>query len=173
MEEKEFSVGVVVGTHGLRGDLKVRPLTAESGGLFDARRVTLVTQRGETRIVEPVRVAAHKQFILLALKGYDHISKVEHLVGADVRMALEDLPQLEEDASYWYQLEGMTVIDRQRGELGVLKSLIETAAHDIYIVEGPYGEIMIPAVKAMVERIDEQQRCMYVSLPDELIGLNG
>nr|WP_320048519.1 ribosome maturation factor RimM [uncultured Desulfuromonas sp.] len=168
-----FHVGTIIGTHGLRGDLKIRPLTSGSRALVGASRIELVC-RDQHRVVADVQKSSwHKQFVLLVLKGFEHINKVESFVGAEVYMAYDELPDLEEDSLYWHQLEGLQVVDKQVGLLGVLTSLLETGGHDVYVVQGPHGEVMFPAVDALIDSIDLEQGIMHVDLPEGLVEVNG
>jgi len=165
-----FAVGAVVGVHGLRGDLKVRPLTADSDALTYASRLLLVDRKGNELSVVPLRVAPHKGNQLLRLRGMEHIDAVEGLVGREVRMRYEDLPKLADDEYYWHQLQGLQVVDRQRGTLGRLDDLLATGAHDVYVVNGRFGEVLIPAVGRFVLAIDLDAGIMSVDLPEGLVA---
>ncbi len=164
-----FSLGVVTGTHGLRGDLKVKPLSDGSDSLPSAERVFLRLP-GKTPVeYRPTRVAPHKGVFLLRLAGHDRIEAVEPLVGAEVLIPLAELPELDEREYYWFELEGLQVIDRTHGVLGQLEDLFTTAAHDIYVVRGPRGEVLIPAVDQFIGRIDLEAGTMEVDLPEGLV----
>lgn len=168
-ENNLFCLGVVTGTHGLRGDLKVKPLSDNSDSLLAAKQVFLRAPGKALVGHRPARVVTHKAGYLLRLTGYEKIEAAEVLVGAEVLMRFEDLPDLDETEHYWFELEGLQVIDRNRGALGRLEDLFTTAAHDIYVVRGPLGEVLIPAVDAFIGRIDLEAGTMEVDLPDGLI----
>jgi len=165
-----FAVGAIVAVHGLRGDLKVRPLTADSDALVSATRLLLVDRKGHELPVVPLRVTAHKGNYLLRLRGMEHIDTVESLVGREVRMLYEDLPKLADDEYYWHQLQGLRVVDRRRGELGRLDDLLATGAHDVYVVNGRFGEVLIPAVGRFVLDVDPDAGVMTVDLPEGLVA---
>lgn len=167
--EELFQTGVVSGTHGLRGDLKVRPLSAGSSSLLGAPLVFLRVADGEVRSYRPLRAVMHKGLVLLRLQGLESLEAVQSLVGAEVLMRYADLEEPEDEEFYWFQLQGMTVVDRSRGELGTLQDLLTTAAHDIYVVHGPYGEVLIPAVAQFVVEVDLEGRQMIVELPAGLV----
>jgi len=167
-----FKAGVVIGTHGLRGDLKVRPVNTGSTGLENATRVVLRSADGSEAGFEPVRVVPYKGGYLLRLRGRERIEQVEGLVGDEVWMPLDDLGDLPAGENYWHQLEGLEVVDARLGSLGTLDQLFTTAAHDIYVVNGPYGEVLIPAVETFVVEIDLERRRMDVALPDGLVSTN-
>jgi len=172
-EDSLVEAGTITGTHGLRGDLKIRPNTNGSQVLLGAESVTLHCSDGRKLTIDVVKTSLHKQIILLTLEGYDHINKVEGLLGAKVFMAYEQFPELEEGSHYWHQLQGLQVVDSQLGDLGTLTSVLETNGHDVYVTEGVHGEVMFPAVEAFIDEIDLEQGQMRVTLPDGLIELNG
>lgn len=168
-QKELFQQGMVVGTHGLRGDLKVRPLSADSTSLADATEVVLRFPDGREESCRPVRAVPHKGGWLLRLEGREDLETAQGMVGCDVLLTLEDLPELAEDEFYWHQLEGLRVIDEAHGELGTVTDLFSTAAHDIYVVEGPFGEVLIPAVGRFVLEIDLAAGLMKVDLPEGLV----
>lgn len=168
-ESEIFQVGVVTATHGLRGDLKVRPLSPDSDSLLNAELVFLARPGEEPREFVPVRATRHKNSILLRLEGLDHISKVEGLVKSQVFMRFSDLQELPEDEYYWHELEGMRVTDRRCGDLGTVREMFTTAAHDVLVVQGPHGEVLIPLVDEMVVGVDQQERHIEVDLPEGLV----
>lgn len=162
-------LGVVTGTHGLRGDLKVRPQAPDAHALLKAKRIFLRRSGDSAVAFRPVRALAHKGFLLVRLEGMDNIDAVQPLVGAEVLVRRADMAQPPEGEAYWLDMQGMTVSDRTYGELGTLDELFSTAAHDIYVVHGRYGEVLIPAVEAFVVKVDTVNRLMLVDLPDGLV----
>ncbi|HXV20573.1 MAG TPA: ribosome maturation factor RimM [Desulfuromonadales bacterium] len=162
-------LGVVTGTHGLRGDLKVHPITDEPSALLAAREVCLRGRQGELIPCRVAAVKAHKGSVLLRLQGFENIDAAQTMVGCEVLMPRGELPALTDDEFYWFELEGLSVVDRRRGNLGVLEEMFSTAAHDIYVVRGRYGEVLIPAVKEFIVEIDRDGRRMLVDLPDGLV----
>ncbi len=167
--ESLLDVGKIVGTHGLRGDLKVRLHSGDPEVLLAADQVTLRLPSGEQLAATPVRQSVHKGQVLLRLQGFENLNLVEQMVGGQVLLPEDQLPELDEDEYYWAQLKGLQVVDRQRGPIGELHQMFTTAAHDTYVVTGVYGEVLIPAVAQFVLEIDLEKRIMNVDLPDGLI----
>jgi 16S rRNA processing protein RimM len=164
-----LEVGAVIGTHGLRGDLKIRPLPTGDLALPGARTVYLRDSEGHLVRYETVRSSLHKQNILLRLAGLDTLTAVEPLVGCSVWMARIDLPELDDRHFYWFDLEGLEVIDRRLGVLGRVVGMFATPAHDILEVDGPSGEILIPAVEPFLVEVDREAGQLHVDLPDGLV----
>jgi len=165
-------LGAITGTHGLRGDLKVRPATVESSALLEAREVFVRDPAGAVSVRTVSRAKEHKGNILLQLAGLDDINAVQPLLGGEVLMRRADLPPLAEEEFYWFELEGMAVVDRRCGDLGRIEEVFSTAAHDIFVVRGRFGEVLIPAVAEFVVEIDQEARCMTVDLPEGLVPEN-
>ncbi len=50
--------------------------------------------------------------------------------------------------------------------------MFTTSAHDTWVVEGAYGEVMIPVVAEFVLAIDIEQKLIEVDLPEGLIEVD-
>ena len=163
-----FPAGVVIGVHGLRGDLKVRPLSGESTSLASVKEVTLRgTNKSSQHQVQ--KAARHKGNLLIRLEGVTSVERAEEFIGCDVLISHDDLGELPEDEFYWFQLEGLRVDDCRHGDLGKIVEIFTTPAHDILVVRGPRGEVLIPVVDAFIRKIDEDAKIMHVDLPDGLV----
>ncbi len=170
MTETLLEIGNIVGTHGLRGDLKVRLKSGNPDFLLTTKQISLRLATEEVLLLDVIRQVLHKGQVLLRLRGYESINLAEQLVGGHVLMAESSLPSLSDDEYYWGQLEGLQVVDRERGDIGRLQNLITTAAHDTYVVKGRFGEILIPAVHQFVSDVDLDAGVMHVDLPEGLIA---
>ncbi|HMB17155.1 MAG TPA: ribosome maturation factor RimM [Pelovirga sp.] len=162
-------VADVVGTHGLRGDLKVRAHSGDPSVLLTVAEVQLETPIGRAVVASVCRQTPHKGVVLLRFKGFDTIELAESLVGCKVKIPESALPELDDDEYYWEELAGLQVTDPHYGDLGRLVRMFTTAAHDTYVVEGRYGEVLIPAVKEFIVAIDLEQRIVEVDLPAGLV----
>lgn len=162
-------VGDVVGTHGLRGDLKVKSHSGDLSALLTVQEVILDPAVGPAFTARISRQILHKKMVLMRLTDYESIALAEPLIGSKVMLPESSLPELDEDEYYWSKLSGSRVSDRRFGDLGHLVSMFTTAAHDTYVVEGPYGEVLIPAVKTFILSIDLDQKVIEVDLPAGLV----
>lgn len=163
-------LGVAIGTHGLRGDLKVRGEDPDFSVLPELDEIYL-QQPGKALL--PCRIVARswaRGNLLLKLAGFDSVESVQDLVGAAVLVDRDTLPALPDGEYYWHQLRGLRAVDRQEGELGTIDSLFTTAAHDIYVVHGRFGEVLIPAVPQFIAEIDLAGGRMLFDLPEGLVA---
>lgn len=162
-------MGKIVGTHGVRGTLKVYSY-AEDPAVFAAGLRLRVEPPGSKKPQEVVLISAspHKQVLLMAVEGIDTRDQAEALVGALVQMPRAALPALEEDEFYWFDIIGLHVVDTARGPLGKVEAIMPTGANDVYVVREGDTETLVPAVEAVIVEIDLERRQMTVTLPDGL-----
>jgi 16S rRNA processing protein RimM len=164
-----MAVAVVAGTHGLRGDLKLRPLPTAAAALPRLRELFLQAADGSLALHRILQCKPHKQHLLVRLAGLESLEVIQPLVGQAVLARRSDLPALPPDKHYWHDLDGLEVIDRRRGPLGRVVGLFATAAHDILTVEGGRGEILIPFIPPFVVHTDLSASALQVDLPDGLV----
>lgn len=168
-----LEVGVVIGIHGLRGDMKVRPLPTGALALPKALEVSFSDGEGQLVAYRVVRSSPHKQNFLLRLAGLESLAAVEPLVGKSVFMTQVDLPRLPDDQFYWTDIDGFDVVDQRLGLLGQIVGMFTTPAHDILEVDGPRGEILIPAIEPFVVACNRANGQLHVNLPDGLVPDSG
>lgn len=159
-------VGEVLRTQGVQGELKVYPLTHDPHRFKDLREVIL-QGKGISKILTVQGVRITSDFVYLILDGIDGRDIAETYRGFEVRVARENVPPLPE-GWYYFELEGLQVYEGEK-YLGELTRVLETGANDVYLVQGPVGEICIPALKSVVLKVDIPGKKMLVSLPPGLI----
>jgi len=100
--------------------------------------------------------------VLMQFTGVNSPQDVSALTHLDVRVPRDWLPEPAEDEHFVQDLLGMEVIDELRGSLGTIKRVFTTGANDVWVVGGPHGEELIPAIKQVVLEVDETARTIRV-----------
>lgn len=160
-------LAVVVGTHGLRGDLKIKSHLGDQAALQAASCCCLRRQQTVSDCLRIRRTVPAKGWLQISLDGVDRVEQAEALIGAEVLIDPAALRRTDGEL-FWFELKGLRVVDAARGPIGQLADMFETAAHAIYVVEGPYGEILIPVIPAFVGAADLEQGQLAVDVPDGL-----
>jgi len=159
-----FRVGVIAGTHGLRGEVKVFPTTDEPARFLDLEKVILDTGRDE-RTLKIRSVKFFKKFVILGFEGMDRIEDVEKLKGSELLINREDAIPLEEGEYFIPDLLGLKVVTDDGRELGVIKDVIETGANNVYDVQNEDGaRILIPAIPQCILEVRLEEGDMTVHL---------
>jgi len=110
----------------------------------------------------------HKQIILLSLKGITTISQAEPLIGSELFISKANLPKLEDETYYWFDIRGLSVFTINDEYIGRVESIIPTGSNDVFVVKGGDKEILIPGIESVVLSIDINKKIMTVDLPDGL-----
>jgi 16S rRNA processing protein RimM len=147
--QKEFlEAGKVVGTHGIKGELRVEPWCDSADYLATFK--TLYWENGRTPVsVTSARV--HKSLVLMKLEGVDSATQGDLLRGKVLYLARKDA-KLPKGRYFIQDLIGMKVCDADTGRVyGELKEVFQTGANDVYRIAGPDGkEYLFPAVDEMI-----------------------
>ncbi|SNC75058.1 16S rRNA processing protein RimM [Hymenobacter gelipurpurascens] len=120
--------------------------------------------------VEKVQPQAENR-VLFKLKGIDRVEEAEPLRNAKLWRPLTELPKLEEDQFYFHDVIGYTVVDEQLGELGLVETFYELPQQDLLAMRYQGKEVLIPVVDELIVRADQQERKLYVTLPEGLLDV--
>ncbi len=163
-EPRYLLVGRVLRPHGVRGELRVEMLTD-----YPERIATLDTVYvgASYQPYKPLGVRVHKGAMLLTLDGCADRDAAEALRGQPMHIDWEDAVPLEEGEYYHSQLVGLRVELEDGTPLGELVEVFEApGANDVYVVHGPRGEVLLPAIEDVIRSIDfEAQRMVIHPLP--------
>ncbi len=149
-------MGRVAAPYGVRGWIKVLPLTAEAETLLGYGQ-WWVRRRGGARWQEHALESGrqHGATLLAQLSGLLDREAAAALTGADVGVARAALPATKENEYYWSELAGLTVVNRQGVVLGAVREVAEFGAHPVLRVDGADGtQRLIPFVEAYVDGVD-------------------
>jgi 16S rRNA processing protein RimM len=146
-------LGRVVKPYGLRGEVKMACF-ADSWGPFRAlSRVWVGPSEGPFQPLRLERAREQERAVVLKLAGVETPEAAAGLVGHEVTVPRADAPSLPDGVFYHYDILGLEVVEGERS-LGVVREILEMPAHDVYVVQGPLGEWMLPATRAHIRRID-------------------
>jgi 16S rRNA processing protein RimM len=171
IEAKLIQVGKITRAHGTRGELKVLPGEGSSGAWRDSRDVFLGAERREASRFRVKEIRGGGKFAILALDCVDSLEAAEELKGQYVFVPRDQLPEVEPGSFYAGDLEGLTVVTAQGQVLGVLETIFDNGAHEIYVVRDKANEILLPVVDGVVVEVDLDAGRMVVEPPPGLIGL--
>ncbi|SHF31936.1 ribosome maturation factor RimM [Desulforamulus putei] len=169
MTEQYITVGEIVNTQGVRGEVRVLPTTDFPERFAKNKKITLFL-KNQRRNLTIEKVWPHKQFIIIKFAEIPDMTAAEKLKGGLLQVTTEELTPLPEDSYYIFQIVGLTVIDEKGQELGKVVQVLQTGANDVYVVKREQGkDILIPALKSVVKKIDVPGGKMEVELPEGLL----
>ena len=151
MKKQFLEVGRIVGTHGIRGELRVDPWCDSPDFLSGFKK--LYFDEGKTSLKSKAR--PHKNIVLLRLEGVETIDDAEKLRGKVLYIDRDDA-RLPEGKNFVQDLIGCRVVDADDAskEYGEIADVFKTGANDVYAVKNPSGEFLVPVIDEVVVEKD-------------------
>ncbi len=158
-----FEIGQISNTHGLKGELKVRPYT-ETAKRFEALTSILIEESSHLKEYKIESVRYQKDIILLKLKGVDIIEDAEKLKGLSIKIPREDAKQLEENEFFIADLIGLEVY--QNEFIGIIDDVFQAGGSDVYVIKRKgKKDLLLPAIESVIKKVDIEGKRIDVEIP--------
>jgi 16S rRNA processing protein RimM len=170
VQEDFLLIGKITGAHGIKGTSKAF-FSSESLFAFESDSLILLKNpEGLEKTYEIKWVKPHGRGFLLSLKGISCREEAKALIGSELFIKKEKLPELADGTYYWFDIIGLAVYTIEDKYLGRVESIIPTGSNDVYVVKDKAGnsEVLIPALESVVKKIDFKLKIIQVDLPEGL-----
>ena len=162
-------LGTITRSHGLKGFFKVNIHSAGLPPIEKDEPVFILLQGGPVPFfVEECSAASHDMWTM-KLEEIDSMEKAETFIGKELLIEEERFVGIKIDATD--ELVGYKVIDSEKGDIGLVSGILETAQHPVLEIEHGDKQILVPWVDAIVKDIDDVKRVIQIEAPDGLIDL--
>jgi 16S rRNA processing protein RimM len=146
----------VLGAKGLAGSLRIEALTDHLERLSAGESIWIEDETASRTILE---AGWGGRVPVLRLEGISDRAAAQGLAGRYLEAPAEALPA---DTYYWHQLIGLTAVDEAGTELGHVVEIFRAGENEVYRIEGPGGELLVPALRDVVRSIDLESGRMVV-----------
>ncbi|MDT7040900.1 ribosome maturation factor RimM [Candidatus Nitronereus thalassa] len=171
MPETEFvTIGKIVKPFGVRGQVRVLSLTDVPGRLENLDEVRIETASGESLVTKVSDVHSDGRSYLFRFQAFSSPEEVAAFRGAWLKVPLNTVPPAPEGHHYQFELIGLTVKEESGKVLGVLEEVIETPAQHLFVIRGQDGELLLPAFKKWIQKVDIPGQEMIVFPKEEWSG---
>jgi 16S rRNA processing protein RimM len=168
--QRQFiAVGSIAKAHGVRGEVVIQLLTDSSARFRGLKRVWLGTSERSAVEVAIDHAAIETRGVRLKLSTLNSREEAEKVRGQLLFVEEQNAVRLPKDRYFVHDIIGMEVRDGEGHRLGTVDDVLRYPASDIYVVRGEGREIMIPAVKEFVKKIDAAGRTITVRLIDGMM----
>lgn len=152
-----LAVGQIINTHGIKGELKVFPLTDD---IRRFRRLKYVLVDHKEMKVSWCKFQADR--VILKLEGIDSIEQGERLKTKYLYVKREDAVKLPEDTYFIADLVGCRVYDTKETYIGQVHQVIKTGSNDVYWIKDGKKEVLVPAMKEFVYDINVEEEKIII-----------
>ncbi len=155
-------IGQIVAPHGVRGDLRIMPLTSNTQLFLDMDYLLLP----DDRRLQIVNARPHKNIMLVTVQEITSAEEAEALRGQEVSVYREDMPELPEGRYYVGDLIGLPVLDEEGNQIGTFSDVLPTGSKDVYVIRPDEGkDILVANIPENIRKIDLPNRRIIVRLP--------
>lgn len=156
-------IGRIGRPQGIKGGLRLYPLTD-----FPDRFDNLTEAYIDDRLVTINSIQQHSDFLVLNIKGLTEREAAAALTGKFLQIERENAAPLAEGEYYTFDIIGMAVYNEDNLLLGKINNILKTGSNDVYVIksEQTEKEILLPALKKTVTKIDVENKRMDVIWPD-------
>lgn len=160
MKKQFLDCGKIVGTHGIKGEVRIDPW-ADSPAFLCAFNTLYLDERGEQLI--KVKSRPHKNITLCKIDGINNIEAAERLRGKIVYINRDDI-KLDDGVHFVQDLIGSSVRDFDTGEdYGVLTDVLRTGANDVYEITRDGKKYLAPVIEEVVREIDTDDGVVLIT----------
>jgi len=172
MNKKDcFHLGKIAKLHGFKGEvsLLLDVTNPEDYSSLDAVFIDINNN------LTPFFIASiqlrNKGFATVKFDGVNDENAAKAIVRKDVYLPAEILPELKGNRFYDHEVEGFTVIDEMKGDIGVLEQVIDLKVNPLLQIMKDDKEILVPLLEGLVKKVDRTKKELYISAPEGLIDL--
>lgn len=160
MIKKYLETGKIVGTHGVKGMVRVQPW-CDSAEFLKQFKSFYIDENGENRI-DITSVQPHGNVVLMAIKGVDSIEKAEALRNKVIYINRKDV-KLPKGRYFIDDLVGCTVTDADTNNiLGILSDVSPTGANDVWHITHDGKEYLVPAIDEVIVSVDTENESVII-----------
>lgn len=162
--DEYIQVGKISSLHGVKGEVKVVPLTDDIRRYDELKEVYMGIDK---ELVKIKKVSYMKGQVAVKFEGVDSVKDAEKILNSFLWVRREEAKKAD-DAFFIFDIIGLEVYDVESNYIGKVKDVLQTGANDVYVVKDEEKEYLIPAVKSIVKSIDIAGKKMAI---DPIEGL--
>lgn len=158
-------IGKLGTVHGLRGELRLFTLSDVPGRWESLKEAWWLGPKKPERLLRIKSLRAAAGFYLAQFEGFEDRDAALTLCRGMLALPQEQRGRPPAGSFFIDEVLGMEVEDQTGRVIGRVTEIYQTGANDIYAIAGPDGEILLPALKTVILRIDAEARRMQVRNP--------
>ncbi|TAH59445.1 MAG: 16S rRNA processing protein RimM [Gottschalkiaceae bacterium] len=163
-----ISIGQIVNTYGVKGELKVYPLTDDIRR-FDKVKIVYIEENQGLYKYEIQHIKYLNNIVIVKFKNVEDIESAEKFRNKYIKVHRNDAVKLPEDSFFVCDIIDTDVFTVEGEPLGKVYDVIQTGSNDVFVVKTEDKEILIPALKTIFKEIDIIKGRIVVKLPEGLI----
>jgi 16S rRNA processing protein RimM len=171
-KEEYYTAGKVMRVHGLKGELSISLHEPELFRNYPFEVVFINPGGGPVPyFVTSFSFSSEKNILLIQLEGIDDKAAASSFVQKEVLLQSSSLPKASETEFFAHEVVGYMASDIERGELGLIEEVLDLPMQQVFKIMKDDKEILIPAVKGILVKVDRRQKTVLLQTPAGLIDI--
>jgi 16S rRNA processing protein RimM len=109
--------------------------------------------------------------ITIKFQDIDTVEQSSQLQGSNLYLPLDLLPPLDGNKFYFHEVEGFIVIDKEKGEIGVIGQILDYPGNPLFEINQGNRQLLIPVRDEFIQKVDKKNRTIYLDSPEGLIDI--
>jgi len=170
-KENCFFLGKIVKKYSFKGELLIK-LDTDEPQVYEHLEAIFIQVRNNFIPFFVVHSRLHKsQLLRVKFEDVDCEADANALIGSELYLPLDLLPKLEGNKFYFHEVINFTIIDQHFGEIGRLKSINDSTAQALFVIDRNGVEILIPMNDEFISEVNRKMKTIIVETPPGLIEL--
>jgi len=162
-------IGVVERAYGVRGEIKVKPITDFPSRFKQLKTIFVEYSSGSGKEFEVSTVVLRGKFVYLVLEGIESREQAQTLQGGRLKIPRQQAMPLAADEFYHFEVVGFEIRTTAGQKLGLVEEVMSFPANDVLLVKNPEREYLIPVIKDVLKKIDRSAAQITIEVIDGLL----
>ena len=154
-------IGEITKPQGVQGELKLRPITCDPWR-FEDMDYAYIKEGESYRKVEIKVRKVNEDAVYLRMEGVITRNDAEEVRGTKLYIDREHAVELDEDSTFICDLMGLKGMLTDGSEIGKIIDVMQPGGNDVYVFKGKKGEVLVPALKSVVVKVDLNEGIMLL-----------
>lgn len=159
-------IGKIINTRGVRGEVKVMPITSVIERFSDLKVVYIDESLEEFEIE---KVSYNKGFVFLKFKNFDNINDILRLKEKYIYISDEDRIELDENTFFISDIVDCLVYDMENNYIGKVTEVIENPVNDLFVIDSGKSKSLVPHISQFVKDVDIDTKTIIIDPIEGLI----
>ncbi len=170
--EGNYYLGKIIKPYGTKGEVLVK-LDTDEPEIYEDLESVFLKIKGQPVPFFITNARMHKSHLLrIKFEDIDSIEAAQNLVGRQLYLPLDTLPELTGNNFYYHEITGFEAVDKTAGSIGIIRGVNDMAPQPYFIIHSPEGkEILIPVHNEFIKEVNRKEKKIIFETPEGLIAL--
>lgn len=170
-KEDCFYLGKIVKKYSFKGEVLIK-LDTDDPQFFEGMESVFIELRKKLAPFFIEDSSFHKSELLrVQFEDITTEEDAEALIGAELYLPLELLPELSGDQFYYHEIIGFTAEDTRFGTIGTITGVNDTSPQAVFEIDHHGKQVLVPAIDNFIEKVDRENKVIVLKTPEGLIDL--